>query len=432
MADLRVVKSRDSAEAVGLAVECRPEAAAGGEGERMESYIADWANLLMRWLHFVAGIAWIGSSFYFVWLDNHLLAPRDPADRARGVHGEVWSVHGGGFYRAQKYLLGPRAEPLSEHLHWFKWEAYTTWLSGMGMLAIVYWWGANAYLIDRSVLALSVPVAVAISAGSLVVGWLVYDMLCRAVRSELGLAVLLYVLVVAAAWGYARVFGARAAYVHVGALLGTMMVWNVVFHIIPGQKKMVAAIRAGRDPDPVPGVVGKQRSVHNTYLTLPVLFVMISNHYPMTYGHRYGWAVLAVIMLAGVLVRQFFVLRHKGELKPLLPAVAALLLVAAAIAVAPRSGSSAAGTRAVTYAQVQAIIAERCAVCHAERPTFAGFVQPPAGVMLDTPARVKAAALRIHQQSIATQAMPIGNLTKMTDDERSLLGRWLAAGAPLN
>jgi len=399
----------------------------------METYIVDWLNLGVRWLHLIVGIAWIGASFYFVWLDNHLVPPRDPNDRLRGVSGEVWAVHGGGFYRAQKYLLGPKGEPLSGSLHWFKWEAYTTWLSGMGMLAIVYWWGANAYLIDRSVLDLSVPAAIAISAGSLVAGWLVYDALCRVVKSELALAVCLFLLTVAAAWGYAQVFGPRAAYIHVGAMIGTIMVWNVFFHIIPGQRKMIEAIRAGREPELRYGLIGKQRSVHNTYFTLPVLFTMMSIHYPMTYGHRHAWAVLAVIMLAGALIRQYFVLRHSGQNPVALPVAAAALLIGLAIAIAPSPSATSAttATSQATFARVQPIIQERCTVCHAEKPTFAGFQQPPGGLLLDTPERIKAAAQRIHQQTIATPAMPIGNLTKMTDEERRLLGAWLAAGAPL-
>jgi uncharacterized membrane protein len=302
----------------------------------------------------------------------------------------------------------------------------------MALLAIVYWYGANAYLIDRSVMDLSVPAAIAISAGSLVAGWLVYDALCRIIKHELALSIVVYVLLVAAAWGYAQVFGGRAAYVHVGALIGTIMVWNVFFHIIPGQKQMVAEIRAGKEPDPTPGIIGKQRSVHNTYFTLPVLFIMISNHYPMTYGAKHAWAILAVIMLAGALIRQYFVLRHVGKNLVALPAAATVLLLGLAIAIAPRpaaTGGAAAATKGVTFAQVQPIIRERCAVCHAEKPTFAGFVQPPGGLVLDTPAQVQAAAQRIHQQTIATQAMPIGNLTKMTPEERALLGRWLADGA---
>ena len=398
----------------------------------METYIVDWLNLGVRWLHLIAGIAWIGASLYFVWLDNHLLPPRNPADPARGVYGEVWSVHGGGFYRAQKYLLGPKEEPLSDHLHWFKWEAYVTWLSGMALLAIIYWWGANAYLIDRSVLDLSVPAAIAISAVSLVAGWLIYDALCRAVKNELALGVILYLLIVAAAWGYGKVFGARAAFIHVGSLIGTIMVWNVFFHIIPGQKRMVEAIRAGDTPELRYGMIGKQRSVHNTYFTLPVLFIMISNHFPMTFGNRYAWLVLGVIMLAGALIRQYFVLRHTGRNAVALPAVAAVLMLALAVALAPARDPGGAQAAQITFAEVGPIIAQRCAVCHAEKPQFAGFQQPPAGVMLDTPERIHAAAPRIQQQAVATQAMPLGNLTQMTPDERSRLARWLAQGAPVD
>ena len=399
----------------------------------MESYIVDWLNLGVRWLHFIAGVAWIGASLYFVMLDMSLSPPKNPADAKRGVFGELWAVHGGGFYQSQKFLIGPKGEPLSDNLHWSKWEAYTTWLSGMALLAIVYWYGANAYLIDRSVMALSVPAAIAISAGSLVAGWLAYDALCKAIRHELALSIVMYALLVAAAWGYSQVFGGRAAYVHVGALIGTIMVWNVFFHIIPGQKQMVADIRAGREPDPRPGIVGKQRSVHNTYFTLPVLFIMISTHYPMTYGHKHGWAILAVFMLAGALIRQYFVLRHIGKNLVALPAIAVALLLGLAVAIAPAPRSAApAAAASVSFAKVQPIIAERCAVCHAAKPTFPGFQQPPGGVTFDTPEQIKAAAQRIHQQTIATQAMPIGNLTKMTDDERALLGKWLAGGAPLN
>ena len=399
----------------------------------METYIVEWLNLGVRWLHFIAGIAWIGASLYFVMLDLSLKPPKKAEDAQRGVDGELWAVHGGGFYQSQKFLTGPKGEPLSQDLHWSKWEAYTTWLSGMALLAIIYWYGASAFLIDRSVADLSVPAAIAISAGSLVAGWIVYDTLCRVIKNELALSIIVYVLVVAAAWGYSHVFSARAAYIHVGALIGTIMVWNVFFHIIPGQKQMVNEIRAGKAPDPRPGIIGKQRSVHNTYFTLPVLFIMISNHYPMTYGSKYNWAVLAVIMLAGALIRQYFVLRHVGKNAVALPAFAAGLLVGLVIVMAPASSSQAtAGAGSVKFADVQHIIATRCAVCHAEKPTFPGFAQPPGGVMLDTPQRIQAAAPRIQQQAIATQTMPLGNLTKMTADERAVLGKWLATGAKID
>ena len=287
----------------------------------MEAYIVDWLSLLTRWLHLISGIAWIGASFYFVMLDNSLTQPKNPDDTKRGVFGELWAVHGGGFYISQKFLTGPKGEPLTENLHWSKWEAYTTWLSGVALLALIYWLGASSYLIDRSVMALSPPAAIAISIASLAGGWFVYDGLCRLLEGkENVLAALVFVFIMACAWVLFHVFSARAAYIHVGAIIGTIMVANVFFHIIPGQKRVVADIRAGRDPDPRPGIIGKQRSVHNTYFTLPVLFVMISNHYPMTYSHPQGWLVLGVIMLAGVLIRQFFVLRHSGNVKWALPA----------------------------------------------------------------------------------------------------------------
>lgn len=398
----------------------------------METYILDWANLLVRWLHFITGIAWIGASLYFVMLDNSLRKPADPKDVARGVSGELWAVHGGGFYNSQKFLAGPVGEPLSEHLHWSKWEAYTTWLSGMGLLALIYWYGANAWLIDKSVLDISAPVAIAISAGSIVIGWLVYDQLCRRISNETVLSGVIYLFMVLAAWAYFHLFGARAAYIHVGAMMGTIMVWNVFFHIIPGQKRMVAALRAGQPVDPQPGIIGKQRSVHNTYFTLPVLFIMISNHYPMTYGSRYGWATLAVVMLAGALIRQFFVLRHRGRQVWMLPALGVLLLLGLAVVLAPKPSAGSASASAVSFAQVQPVIAERCSVCHAEKPTYPGFAQPPGGVMLDTPARIQAAADRILQQTVTTQIMPIGNLTQITPEERSLLGQWINAGAKLD
>ena len=395
----------------------------------MEAYVVDWLSLLIRWLHIIAGIAWIGASFYFIRLDLSLAPPKRPEDVKRGVSGELWAVHGGGFYVSQKFLVGPKGEPLSNNLHWSKWEAYTTWLSGMGMLAVIYWWGASTYLIDRSVMDLSPGTAILISGASLVVGWFVYDALCRVVKSEAALAVLLFVLTVAASWGFHQVFGARAAYLHTGALIGTIMVWNVFFQVIPGQKKMEAEIRAGREPDPTPGLIGKQRSVHNTYFTLPVLFIMMSNHYPMTYGHRYGWIVLAVLMLAGALIRQYFVLRHLGQ-NPVGYIVAGIVLLGGLFfALAPKSPGAASET--VSFARIAPIIQERCAVCHAEKPSFAGFQQPPGGVMLERPEQIQLAAQRIYQQTVVAKVMPIGNLTKITDEERALIAQWFNAGAKL-
>jgi len=397
----------------------------------MEAYIIDWLNLLVRWLHLITGIAWIGASFYFVMLDNSLMPPKKPEDAKRGVFGELWAVHGGGFYNSQKYLTGPKGEPLSDHLHWSKWEAYTTWLSGMGLLAVIYWFGASSYLIDRSVMALSPAAAIAVSLAFIAGGWRVYDFACRLLAgSENILAVVVLALVMAAAWGLFHVFGARAAFIHVGAMIGTMMVANVFFHIIPGQKAMVADIRAGREPDPTPGIIGKQRSVHNTYFTLPVLFTMISNHYPMTYSHPRGWLVLGVIMVAGVLIRQFFVLRHKGRTLVLLPGVAVALLVALAVVIAPAPAkpSATANADGVSFAQVKAVLDSRCIPCHAAQPTQPGFAQPPKGVMLETPEQIGQNATKI-AETVANKYMPIGNLTQMTDPERAVVAAWFAQGA---
>ncbi len=394
----------------------------------MEAYVVEWLSLLVRWLHLVAGIAWIGASFYFIMLDNSLALPAKAEDAKRGVSGELWAVHGGGLYQSQKFLAGPRGEALSDNLHWSKYEAYATWLSGMGLLAIIYWFGASTYLIDTSVLALTPVQAIGISIASIAGGWFVYHALCKLVGSnEKLLAVLLFVFVVILDWGLFQVFSARAAFLHVGAVLGTIMAANVFFAIIPGQKKMVAEIRAGREPDPASGRVGKQRSVHNTYFTLPVLFIMISNHYPMTYSHPYGWLILLAIMAAGALIRQFFVLRHRGQTRSLLVVVAVLLLLAVFIVLAPKpSSANAAGS--VTFAQVKTVINARCITCHAAQPTFAGINQPPKGVMLESTEQIIAHAQKINE-TVASRYMPIGNLTQMTDGEREIIAVWFRDGA---
>ena len=395
----------------------------------MQAYVLDWLGLLVRWFHLTAGIAWIGASFYFVWLDDNLNRQVTDAEREHGIDGQLWGVHGGGFYHSKKYLTGPVGEPLSNHLHWFYWEAYSTWLSGMAMLAIVYWAGASSFLIDESVLDLTVPEAIAISIGSIVAGWFVYDALCRIFeRNEVALWTAIGAFLLLADWGLFHVFGARAAFIHVGAIMGTIMVWNVFFIIIPGQRKVVAQLRAGQVPDPRPGALGKQRSVQNTYFTLPVLFIMISNHYPMTYSGPYGWLVLAGISIAGVLVRRFYVLTHFKRVVIALPVAAMVVLAIVAYAIAPRLAATSAG-RAVAYAQVGPIVAERCAVCHAAHPTQAGFSAAPAGVLLDTPEHIVANAPLIRAQAVATHAMPLGNLTHMTGAERTTLGAWIDSGA---
>lgn len=395
----------------------------------MEAYLLDWANLLLRWLHLIAGIAWIGASFYFVMLDTSLKPPKKPQDAERGVFGELWAVHGGGFYCSQKFLTGPRGEALSQDLHWSKWEAYTTWLSGMGLMVVIYWIGASTYLVDASIMALSPAVAVALSIAFLVLGWLVYDMLCRRlVGRDTLLAALIFVFVVLTTWLLHQVFSARAAYIHVGAMLGTMMVANVFVHIIPGQKRMVAQIRAGQPVDGRPGVTGKQRSVHNTYFTLPVLFTMISNHYPMTYAHPRGWLILVVIMIAGVLIRQFFVMRHRGQFHWWLPTAGVALLAALMVLMAPKPVD--ASGEPVPFSRIQLIVAERCAACHAERPSWEGFAQPPKGVVLETPEQILAHATK-NAETVASGYMPLGNLTGITEEERQLFAVWYAQGARL-
>ena len=388
----------------------------------MEAYVADWLNILGRWAHFVAGIAWIGSSFYFIWLDNHLQSPKEKSDEERGVGGELWSVHGGGFYQAQKYKVAPRVLP--ETLHWFKWEAYSTWLTGMFLLALIYWYGAEVYLINPSVAALSVPAAIGTSILFMAGGWIVYDLLCRSPlgRNEAALGFVLFALAALLAWGLSEVFSGRGAYIHYGATLGTIMVANVFFVIIPGQRKMVAAAGRGEAPDPAPGIRAKQRSVHNTYFTLPVLFVMISNHFALSYSHAWNWLVLVAFSLAGALIRGYFVARHKGKASPLPIVIAVVVLLATAAALAPRTE---AGTAAeVSLADVRPIIEERCANCHSASPTHIAFPAAPLGVMLDTDAQIRTEASRIHQQTVVLKAMPIGNLTEMTEEERRMIDAW--------
>ncbi len=388
----------------------------------MAAYLVDWLNLLVRWLHFIVGIAWIGSSLYFIWLDNHLRPPADPEDDAKGIGGEAWSVHGGGFYHAQKYRVAPGQLP--ERLHWFKWEAYWTWMSGMFLLGLVYWYGAEVYLIDRSVAELSAASAVGIAVAFIVGGWVVYDLLCKSplARDDRVFAVVLLLLVALLAWGLCRLFGGRGAYIHFGAVLGTIMVANVAMVIIPGQRKMVDAAGRGEAPDPAPGIKAKQRSVHNTYFTLPVLFVMTSNHYAMTYSHEYNWAILVGIALAGALIRIYFVARHSGRAS-LLPAVLAVLLLAGiAAAIAPRSPTDDSAT--VSFDQVRNVVQARCTSCHSAAPVHPAFPAAPLGVMFDSDEQILGDAARIYQQTVVTRVMPIGNLTAMTDAERGVVEQW--------
>jgi len=388
----------------------------------MDAFILDWLSILLRWLHFITGIAWIGSSLYFIWLDNHLEQPRASGDSDKGVGGELWSVHGGGFYHAQKYKTAPSVMP--ENLHWFKWEAYSTWLSGMFLLGLVYFLGAEIYLIDRSVADLSILMAVSISIGFIVGGWLVYDVMCKSPLASNGrlFALVLLLLSSALAWGLCQLFSGRAAYILFGATLGTIMVANVFFVIIPGQKEMVALAERGKVPDPLPGLKAKLRSVHNTYFTLPVLFVMTSNHYALTYSHEYNWAILIGISVAGALIRIYFVARHTGKASVVPLAAAVVLLALVAAATVPRSGVD--DVEAATFSQVRNVINARCTSCHSDAPVHPAFPAAPLGIMFDNDDQILAEADRIYVQTVVTRVMPIGNLTAMTNEERQIINQW--------
>jgi uncharacterized membrane protein len=392
-----------------------------------DAYATDWLNLLTRWLHVIAGIVWIGSSFYFIALDNHLRPPKDPHDAEEGVGGETWEIHGGGFYNIKKYLVAPRILP--ETLHWFKWEAYTTWLSGFALMIVLYYLNADTYLIDKSVADLSAGEAVAISVGLLAAAWIVYDVLCRLLSSRpLVLAAVLLVLITIAAWGIGHLFSARAMYLQIGAMLGTMMVGNVFFVIIPAHWELVRAKQAGREPDPAANARAKLRSVHNNYLTLPVVFTMLSNHFPFTYGHSYAWLILVVLLVIGAWVRHFFNLRHMGRTAWWIPASAAIAIAVLAILIRPQN-ESAAGTATVPFVQVASIVEHRCAACHSDHPTRVDAA--PRGIKLDTAEEIKAEAQAIEQQAVQTKTMPLGNVTGMTQAERDVLGHWIAQGAKI-
>ena len=392
----------------------------------MTAYLLEWVNLLGRWVHMITGIAWIGASFYFIWLDNSLETPKSSEDSAKGVSGEVWSVHGGGMYHAQKYKLAPAVMP--EHLHWFKWEAYTTWISGMFMLALMYWYGAEIYLIDPGVAALSRPVAIAIGIAVIAIGWFAYNWLCESDigKNENTMAAILFVALSILAFLLCQVFSGRGAFMHFGSMLGTIMVGNVFFVIIPGQKDLVLAKQEGRDPDPIHGIRGKQRSVHNTYFTLPVLFVMISNHYAMTYGHKYNWLILIALTLIGALVRIYFVARHKGKASPIPIFLALTVLAGIVTLIAPRQSDRLASISSgnVQMATIQSIITERCSSCHASSPTQNGFAAPPKGIVLESEEDITRHAYTIHQQTVVTRAMPVGNLTGITESERATIDAW--------
>jgi len=398
----------------------------------VDATLGQWLNLALRWAHVITGVAWIGTSFYFNWLNSRIA----PAERPEpGVSGELWSVHGGGFYRVVKYTVAP--ERLPPTLHWFKWEAYATWLTGFALLVLIYYLGAAAYLIDPQVARLGTAAAIAVGVGTLVAAWLAYDALCRSPlgQAPLALASVLFVLGTILAWGLSQLLAPRAAYMHVGAALGTVMAANVFRVIIPSQREMVAAMTQGRAPNATLGKQAALRSLHNNYFTLPVLFVMVSGHYPATYGHRLSWLILAGLTLVGVATRHWFNLRNEGRPSAWLLPGAAVAMLALALITAPRGGGAAAGAAgagAASFADVRVVVARRCAPCHSAAPTTAGLAAAPAGVAFDTPQEIRAQAARILVVAVETRTMPLGNVTGMTEQERDLLARWIRDGARLH
>ena len=393
----------------------------------MEAHVLEYLNFAIRWLHMIAGIAWIGASLYFVWLDSSLLAPQDQPSKDIGIGGEVWALHGGGFYRAQKFAVAPPDLPVP--LHWFKWEAYTTWLSGFALLILIYYVQAEVYLIDPAVMRLTPVSAIAVGLGVLAMTWIVYDLMCRSPLgdNEPALAGVMFVLLGALAYGLTHLFSGRGAFIHFGAVIGTIMVANVLFVIMPGQRAMVKAKVEGVPVDPIHGARGKQRSVHNTYFTLPVVFVMVSNHYAGFTNHKHAWAILMTISLAGALIRLYSVLSHRGVKQHKLWMMGYGILIGLFIALLPQPVEQKAG--GVKFADVKKVIETKCAVCHAAQPTFQSFNAPPKNVMLETREQIKTLAQQVNQQTVIAKAMPPGNLTQLSDQERALIGAWFAQGA---
>jgi len=405
---------------------------------QLAAHLHDWLNLLLRWAHFITGVAWIGASFYFNWLENHLERQAKASDSGRDIAGDLWAVHGGGFYYLQKYEVAPPKLPST--LHWFKYEAYFTWITGFALLGTLYYWNAGVYMVDRSVADLGANTAVGIGVASLAISWFFYDGLCRSSLKENNalLGLIVFGWFAGLAWILSDLLSGRAAYIHVGAAIGTIMVANVFTVIIPSQKDLVAAVGEGRKPDGTKGRNALLRSRHNNYFTLPVLFIMISNHYPATYGHALNWLVLAVISLASVGVRHYFNIRHlKAHSRWVLP-VSLLILVAAVVMTMPRlrapevTGTEPAALQsgqaekqpAPSTADILPIIQHHCTNCHSDPPKFAGFYAPPLGVVLQSEAQIESQAPRVFQSAVITRTMPLGNMTGMTAQERDSIARW--------
>lgn len=391
-------------------------------------FLLAWVETFVRWLHVIAGVAWIGTSFYFIHLDYSLKAP---PGLPQGAQGEAWQIHGGGFYHMVKYVVAPARMP--DELTWFKYEAYATWFSGLALVVLVYYIGAELYLIDRHVLDMSPAAAIAFSVGALVMGWLAYDFLCRSSfgRNEARLAAIGFALLVALAFGFTQTLSGRGAFMQMGAIIGTIMAANVLLVIIPGQRRVVADLIAGRTPDSEYGRRGKQRSLHNNYLTLPVIFVMIANHYPLVFASRWSWLILALVIVIGAAIRHFYNQRHRGLPSPwwtwgLAALCGAAIVWLSALGPAESQGDSRGG-RAPSFAEVEEIVVARCAACHAAEPVWAGIVAAPKGVMLDTPERIRMQRRAIALHAAWTAAMPPGNLTEMSPEERAALALWVAA-----
>lgn len=398
----------------------------------MQAYLLDFTNFMLRWLHVIAAIAWIGESIYFVMLDNSLRTPKATEDREKGVFGEMWAVHGGGFYHNQKYASAP--DKLPEDLHWSFWKAYTTWLTGFGLFVILYMVNPSFYLVNPDsdwawAANLSGWQANVVALAFLLAGWVVYNELCKRISPDMQrdglLSIAVAVMMVVVAYLSSQIFSGRAAFLLTGAVMATAMSANVFFWIIPGQRRMVKAMKAGETPNPLDGKRGKQRSVHNTYFTLPVVLLMISNHYSFAYSHELAWVIMSLFIFAGALIRQYFVLMHAGHQRPAYPAAGVALLLVALWMAAPSGGGQANATAAVApdLDEVHAIVEARCVACHSREPSQPGFNAPPAGMAYDTAEQLRAQQAKV-KEVVASGYMPLGNMTGMTDEERATIAAW--------
>ena len=397
------------------------------QGTPLESHMMEWLNIVIRLLHITFGIAWIGASFYFVFLENALNRTEDVRDE---LAGNLWAVHGGGFYYLEKYKVAPKTIP--KHLHWFKYEAYFTWLSGFCLLFVVYYFNASAFLIDKNVLDISATQGILIGIGSFVIGWLIYDVMCKsaAIKNQLTFSIVGFLILIAFAWFYCHVFSSRAAYIHFGAMIGSIMIANVFFVIIPAQKAMVRAAKLGLPLDPTLGKNALTRSLHNNYFTLPVLFVMVSNHFPSTFGYEYPWVILAVISLGAAGVKHYLNLKEKKELNVWILPVSVVILLAACFISAPSTNPNEC-KKEVSIVEVQEIIQKRCTQCHSSAPTDDVYKVAPNGVMYDTPEDIAKKKNLIMQRVVLTKTMPQNNKTNITEEERNTIRCWIEQGASL-